>query len=264
MRLGLVVHRASPAAAGFARDLAERARGMGFEVAVEAEGGDGPGGPVDLLVAVGGDGTVLDTVRHALARDVPLIGFNLGTIGFLTTAEPDEAGRVLEAIRDGRYRVVERLTLEAEVPGAAAVGLNDAVVEKIDSQRLVELDLEVDGHHFVRYRADGVVVATPTGSTAYGFSAGGPLVDPRVEGLLVTPVAAHSLFGRAVMVPVGSLIRCTVVRDRPVQVSVDGRVIGVLNEGDAVQVRSGPSPVRFAEVDEVPFTTQVRRKFGLA
>lgn len=263
MRLGLIVHRTSDSAAGFARELAATARGMGMEVLVEPEGGSGPDEPVDVLVAVGGDGTVLDAVRHAMSHGVPVIGFNLGTIGFLTTAEPDHATQVLEALREGRYRTVERLTLHAEVPGVVEEGLNDAVVEKIDSQRIVELDLEVDGHHFTRYRADGVVVATPTGSTAYAFSAGGPLVDPRVQGLIVAPVASHSLFGRSVMVPADSVIRCTVVRDRPVQVSVDGRVIGVLGEGGVVEVRRGTSPVTFLEVEDVPFTAQVRRKFGL-
>jgi NAD+ kinase len=263
VKLGLVVHRGREEAVAFAGELISAAERLGLDAVVEAEGGSGPGEPVDLLVAVGGDGTMLDTVRHALALDVPVIGFNLGTIGFLAAAEREDASQVMAALASGDYRVVERSTVQADMPGGSDVGLNDVVVEKIDSQRLVELDLEVDGHHFLRYRADGVVFSTPTGSTAYGFSAGGPLMDPRMEALLVTPVAAHSLFGRTVVVPAGSEIRCRVARNRPVQVSVDGRVIGTLSEGDGVTIRRGPRPVRFVEVEPVPFTTQVRRKFGL-
>lgn len=263
MKLGLVVHRGREEAAAFADELTSLAERLGLEAVVEAEGGSGPGEPVDLLVAVGGDGTMLDTVRHALALDVPVIGFNLGTIGFLAAAEREDAPQVMAALASGDYRVVERSTVQADIPGGSDVGLNDVVVEKIDSQRLVELDLEVDGHHFLRYRADGVVFSTPTGSTAYGFSAGGPLMDPRMEALLVTPVAAHSLFGRTVVVPADSEIRCRVARNRPVQVSVDGRVIGTLSQDDEVGIRRGPRPVRFVEVEPVPFTTQVRRKFGL-
>jgi NAD+ kinase len=256
MRLTLVTSP-RPAPIEFARLLREKASGHGCTV-VE------PGEPADMVVAIGGDGTVLEAACTALDQAIPLIGFNLGTIGFLAEAEPDQLDETLARLVAGNYRLEERLTVTAVLgDGFETTGLNDVVIEKIDSQRLVVLAVEVDGESFLTHRADGVVIATSTGSSAYAFSAGGPLVHPQIDALLFVPVAPHSLFNRTLMLPPESKIRVTVADDRPVRVSVDGREIGTLEEGGEVQIHRGPDPVRFVRFDHEGFPARVTRKFDL-
>jgi NAD+ kinase len=261
LRLGLNVNQARREAAEFADRLTAECRRHGITtVTLDEEC------PVDIAVAVGGDGTVLETARLALAREVGLLGFNLGTIGFLAEVEPRQLEWVVTRLAAGAYRVEKRMTLQAAIPGLGReleVGVNDVVVEKIESQRLVVLDVEVDGESFLAYRADGIVIATPTGSTAYAFSAGGPLVDPSLECLLVTPVAPHSLFNRSLVLPPGVSVRVKVADDRPVRVSVDGREIGEVHEGGAIDITRGPTPVGFVRFDAEGFPGRVTRKFGL-
>lgn len=221
-------------------------------------------GPVDLVVAVGGDGTVLEAAHIAVGLGVPIVGVNLGTIGFLAEAEPDELDDTVAMLADGRYRIEDRNTIEVGLPdGTRGLGINDVVVEKIDSQRLVVLDVTVDGEPFLRHRADGLVVATSMGSTAYSFSAGGPLMDPRVDGILITPVAPHSLFDRSLVIPSNSRIEITVADDRSVRVSADGRELGSMNEGDRAVIGPGPTPARFVRMRPEGFPGRVTRKFRL-
>jgi len=137
------------------------------------------------------------------------------------------------------------------------------VVEKIDTTRLVSLDVVIDGVPFTTYRADGLVVATPTGSTAYSFSAGGPLVAPGVDVIIMTPVASHSLFDRSLVLPSSSKIDITVSRDRLVKVNVDKGALGQLGEGDTVRIKRGNRPARFVSFGASSFPTVVRDKFGL-
>ena len=218
---------------------------------------------VDVVVAIGGDGTVLEATRRALSAATPVLGINLGTLGFLAEAEPDQLDDVIAALTSGSYRIEERNTITAIMGDVSEPGLNDVVVEKIDSQRLVVLEVEVDGQRFLEYRADGIVVSTSTGSTAYGFSAGGPLIDPSVDTMLVTPVAPHSLFDRSLVLSPDSRIVITVTDDRPVRVSVDGRQIGELSEGESVRIHAGECRARFIRLNDEAFTTRVTRKFGL-
>ncbi len=257
LRLGLVLS-GRESSATFAQTLTEVAGSFGIAVVDVL---DGP----SMVIAVGGDGTVLEAAQTALTLDVPLLGFNLGTIGFLAEAEPDRLTEAIRRIADGDFRVEDRLTVEATFPDGppGSTGLNDVVVEKIDSQRLVVLAVEVDGEGFLTHRADGIVVASSTGSTAYAFSAGGPLVDPRLPALLFTPVAPHSLFNRTLVLPAEVAIKITVVDDRPVRVSVDGREVGSLDEGGSVVVQKGPRPVRFIKFDSEGFPSRVTRKFDL-
>jgi NAD+ kinase len=219
---------------------------------------------IDLIVAVGGDGTVLEAAHLAVDRGVPIMGVNLGTIGFLAEAEPDELEQTLTVLAAGRYRIEDRNTIEVVLPdGTRALGVNDVVVEKINSQRLVVLDVEVDGEPFLRHRADGLVVATSMGSTAYSFSAGGPLMDPRVDGILITPVAPHSLFDRSLVIPSDSVVTIQVADDRPVRVSVDGRELGSMAEGERAIIGPGPKPVSFVRMRPEGFAGRITRKFRL-
>lgn len=220
-------------------------------------------GEVDMVLAVGGDGTMLSAVDDALRHDVPVLGFNLGTLGFLTHAEPNELDTVVRKLTEGDYDVEPRMTVQASSAEKRAVGINDVVVEKIDTTRLVSLRVAIDGVPLTTYRADGLIVATPTGSTAYSFSAGGPVVDPRVESLVLTPVASHSLFDRSVVVPASSTIEVTVQRDRPVRVNVDKTVLGELTLGDVVTIEKSDRPARFVTLDGSPFPALISDKFGL-
>lgn len=218
----------------------------------------------DLWVAIGGDGTVLAATQQALAVDVPVLAFNLGTIGFLAEAETGDLDQVLDALADGRMVERTRMSIAVVLPsGQASSGINDIVVEKIHSQRLVSLQVTIDGEQFLTYRADGLVAATSTGSTAYSFSAGGPLVDPTLETLLLTPVAPHSLFSRTLVLHPGARIQIAVETDRPVRVSVDGIEIGALNEGDVVGINRGDKPARFLTLDGRSFPATVKSKFRL-
>ncbi len=266
MRLGMVVNHEREQAIAFEAEFNAAAQRAGCQVmSLDQESATTPPAwaEVDAVVAIGGDGTVLNATRRAMVTGTPVLGINLGTLGFLAEAEPGQLSEVIDALTTGAYTVEERNTIMATIGDVSEPGLNDVVVEKIESQRLVVLDVEVDGERFLTYRADGIVVATSTGSTAYGFSAGGPLIDPKVETLLIAPVAPHSLFDRSLVIPPDSRIVITVTDDRPVRVSVDGREIGSLREGESVLIGPAPRPARFIRIYDEGFTTRVTRKFGL-
>ena len=259
MRFALEVRRGRPATKEFAHHL---------RIAIEKAGADIDDGVddtavPDMVLAVGGDGTMLAAVRRALAYDVPVLGFNLGTLGFLANVEPDLLQAVVTQILAGDYDIDERMTVSATVAGVTASGVNDVVVEKLDTQRLVALTVSIDGAEFTTYRADGLIVATPTGSTAYAFSAGGPLVDPSLKALILTPVASHSLFRRALVLPPTSEISVKVTLDRPVHVTVDKNDLGHLVEGEVVTIRRGEESAKFVTIEKRLYLDLVRSKFGL-
>lgn len=257
MKFVLQVRRGRPSAEEFAGSLTDAIR----EVAGSVVDHDGP--KPDMVIAVGGDGTMLGAVRLALAHDVPVLGFNLGTVGFLAEAEPDQLKSAVKRLATGDFTVEERLTVSASIDGVSASGVNDVVVEKIDSHRLVSLQIAIDGRDFVTYRADGLIVATPTGSTAYSFSAGGPLMDPSVEALILTPVAAHSLFDRPMVLPASTEIELKVVSDRPVNVTVDKCDLGQMGEGEMTTITRGPTPAKFVMFGDRSFSGTLTEKFGL-
>jgi NAD+ kinase len=256
LRFELHVRTGRPNIERFAEELADHIAAAGGAVVTSNES-------PDMVLAVGGDGTMLAAVHSALRWDVPVLGFNLGTLGFLTEADPEKVVTVVGRLLEGNYEIEQRLTVSASTGNDPLVGINDVVVEKIDSTRLISLEVVIDGTLFTTYRADGLIVATPTGSTAYSFSAGGPIVDPRVDALVLTPVASHSLFDRPLAIPADSTITATVTRDRPVRVNVDKSALGPLGEGDTVTIRKGPNPARFVTFGGPTFPGLVREKFGL-
>jgi NAD+ kinase len=257
LKFSLEVRHGPENARLFAETLSRSISSMGGEVVDSRETAP------DLVLAVGGDGTVLAGAQQALNHDVPILGFNLGTMGFLAEAEPGEVDAVVKRLIATDYEIAERMTVTATVNGASATGVNDVVVEKVDSQRLIHLDVSVDGDHFLTYRADGLIIATPTGSTAYSFSAGGPLVDPELSALILTPVAAHSLFDRTLVLPAHTELQIKVGRDRPVKVTVDKTDMGHLGTGETVEIARGSRPVRFVRFTRRPFTRLITDKFGL-
>ncbi|HET7676718.1 MAG TPA: NAD(+)/NADH kinase [Candidatus Limnocylindrales bacterium] len=207
----------------------------------------------DALVVLGGDGTFLRAARGVAAVDVPILGINTGKVGFLSKAEPEQLERVLEQVAAGRFRLEPRMTLEATLldPSGRETGrhvaLNDAAVVRGSQARVVRLEVDIDDSHLATYIADGLVLATPTGSTAYSFSAGGPILDPTSRNLVVTPIAAYLAAVRSVVVSPRHVVSVRIVDAYDCLISIDGREDHPLGVGDAVRVRAREEPIRFIE-----------------
>lgn len=236
---------------------------------VEIVGMDGAAEGCELVVVIGGDGTMLRGTELARPYGVPILGMNLGHVGFLAEAERDETATVVAAVVDRTWTVEERTTLEVVVRRDGTEvertwALNEASVEKDARERMIEILVEVDGRPLSRWGADGVVAATPTGSTAYAFSAGGPVVWPEVEALVVVPISAHALFARPLVVSPRSTIAVEVLSGQGGGVMwCDGRRLVELPTGSRVEITRHPSPVRFARLHTKPFTDRLVAKFAL-
>jgi NAD+ kinase len=240
-------------------DLPEVAPAMGPDAAAGAE----------IVFALGGDGTLLRAAELARPAGAPLLGINLGKVGFLAEAEFDDLDRVVADVAARRYTVEERLTLDvsARLDGrtvAESWALNEVSVEKGPRERMLELRVDVDGRPLSRYGCDGVVCATPTGSTAYAFSAGGPVVWPEVEALLLVPISAHALFSRPLVAAPTSTVMITVDPYAPMAVlTCDGRRTFDLPPSARVIVQRGARPVRVVRLASRSFTERLVAKFGL-
>ena len=224
---------------------------------------------VDLAVSLGGDGTMLRTVDIFSAHDVPVLGVNVGQLGYLTEVEPAGLRTALQRFLAGDYGVEERMTLEVVVETGGAeqaryTALNEAMLEKNDSGHTVRIAAEIDGRPFLTYAADGIIVATPTGSTAYNLSARGPVVSPRHRALLMTPVSPHMLFDRCLVLDPSEWIRLEVLDDRRAVLVVDGNSWGTLGAGDAMICRAGSRPARLVSFGGRDFHNILKAKFGLA
>ncbi|MEZ5116509.1 MAG: NAD kinase [Candidatus Nanopelagicales bacterium] len=223
----------------------------------------------ELAVVLGGDGTILRGAERARADNVPLLGVNLGHIGFLAELEREDLAQLVDAVVQQRWRVEERMTLDVRVtvpgrPVQQTWALNDASLEKVSRERMIEVLVEVDGRPLSRWGCDGVVCSTPTGSTAYGFSAGGPVVWPDVEALLVVPLSAHALFARPMVVGPSGVVALEVMPRSPdAVVWADGRRILEVPAGARVEVRRHPESVRLARLHTAPFTDRLVAKFSL-
>jgi NAD+ kinase len=224
----------------------------------------------ELALVIGGDGTILRAAELTQGSTTPLLGVNLGHVGFLAEAESEDVHSMIEAVVDRRYSSEERMTLDVSVFRDGELvettwALNEATVEKAARQRMLEVVVEVDGRPVSKFGCDGVVCATPTGSTAYNFSAGGPVVWPGVEALLLVPISAHALFSRPMVVAPTSVLAVEVL---PLTQGTgvlwcDGRRTVDLPPGARIEVRRGRTPVRFVRLHEAPFTDRLVAKFGL-
>ena len=223
----------------------------------------------ELVIVLGGDGTILRGAEFSRPSGVPLLGVNLGHVGFLAEAESEDLDTTVDQVVHRRWTVEERLTLDVQVrvdgePVHRGWALNEASVEKAVRQRMVEVLVEVDGRPLSRWAGDGVVCATPTGSTAYAFSAGGPVVWPQLAAMLLVPLSAHALFARPLVVSPSSLIAVTLAEPGGEAVLwCDGRRTIQLGAGARIEVRGSDVPVRLARLHEAPFTDRLVRKFGL-
>ena len=234
------------------------------------DAGPGSAADCDLVIVLGGDGTILRGAELALPARVPLLGVNLGHVGFLAEAESDALDTTVDHVVHRRWTVEERLTLDVTVENDGQLvhecwAVNEASVEKAARERMLEVVVEVDDRPLSRWGGDGVVCATPTGSTAYAFSAGGPIVWPEVAAVLLVPLSAHALFARPMVVSPRSTIAVELVAGAP-GVGVlwcDGRRTYELPPGARVEVRAGRHPLLLARLHQAPFTDRLVRKFGL-
>jgi len=223
---------------------------------------------LDLLITFGGDGTLLRGARLLGERDAPILGVNLGRMGFLTTATPDTMDEALEAAASGRYEVDTRCALEGRIRGSdgaerpGPLALNDVVLHKGGVARVIGLRVLLKGEEIGRYSADGIIVATPTGSTAYSLSAGGPVVLPGVDALVITPICPHTLAVRPIVVPGDSEVAIEQVPPLgdEVLVSYDGQVGTVLKPNERVLVHRARAAVRLIRLEKEGFFARMRRK----
>lgn len=225
----------------------------------------------DLVVVLGGDGTILRGAEFSRAVDVPLLGINLGRVGFLAEAEREDLDATVEHIVRGQYTVEERMTLhaDAQLDGesiASSWALNEVSVEKASRERMLETTLVVDGRPLSSWGCDGIIVATPTGSTAYAFSAGGPVLWPQVDAMLVVPNSAHALFARPLVLAPDTHFVIEIQRENagPGVMWCDGRRHVDLPPGARIEVRKGIRPVRLARLNADPFTDRLVAKFDLS
>lgn len=262
--LGLVVHHTQERARRTAEQLGAIARAAGLEVADAA--GEAP---TDIVVALGGDGTMLRAARFALARDVPLLGVNLGRLGFLSTVDGPDLEAAIRAVAEQRYSIAPRMTLEGVAPdgaggepggepmGEPVVALNEIAFEKAVPGRVIEVRVTIGDEELATFRADGLMVASPTGSTAYSYSAGGPVLEPGMEALVVTAVAPHTPPARSVVVGVDRAVTLTAVGGQAA-LSADGLMICPVPPGASVSVRRHAHPLKLVRLDGTGFFERLR------
>jgi NAD+ kinase len=311
-RIGLVVHEGRAAAVDAAAVVREWAAARGIPVsrldvwspdAQRRSAADeaAAGGHPDLVVTIGGDGTLLRGVRIAVPDDAPVLGVGVGRVGFLTEIPPAELGAALDAYASGRATIETRLLIGLRAsrplaipPGIEALlrygrgpllpppgcrpaatsldgytldvtALNDVVFEKLARDRQADLGVYLDGRLFESYSADAVIVGSPTGSTAYSFAAGGPVLSPRLRALIVTPVAPHMVFNRSLVVSGDEGVGIRVLDSSgPVAVSVDGQLRGVVDPGEWLDVHVAPTSARLVRLRPPQFYDRLRRRFALA
>lgn len=224
---------------------------------------------VDLAVSIGGDGTMLRTFERVARQSIPVLGVNVGDLGYLTEFEADEAKGAIEAALNGALPVEERLMVQSRIERADGqndgtwTGLNEAVLEKKSQGHTVRLEVTIDGSAFATYAGDGLIVSTPTGSTAYNLSARGSIVAPTHWSLQLTPVAPHMLFDRSLVLRPDTEIRIAVLGEREANLSVDGRSVAVLGDGDVLIATRSDVIARLVTSGSGGFHQVLKQKFGL-
>jgi NAD+ kinase len=296
LRVLLVAHRQRADASSLALAAADWLEQRGHVAFMVPEDAEALGLPqlrrdldptsADLVISLGGDGTMLRSVQLLEGAPVPIIGVNVGLLGYLSEVEPHALTSALErfvagpAPDRGDWELDERMMVDVTVARRAHIGagatavqpaggerwraLNEAVLEKYESGHTVRLAVSIDEAPFTSYAADGLIVATPTGSTAYSLSARGPVVSPRHRALLLTPVSPHMLFDRSLVLDPDELIEVEVLGHRPVAVSVDGQRVALLAEGDTVRFSASPATARFVRFGRRRFHQILKTKFGLS
>lgn len=277
MRVGVFVNPRKPdvsEAFGRVRDAFEK---RGWEVAIDREGGEVAGVEgvekfwegADLVISIGGDGTFLETLHRMGGCPMPVAGVNIGHLGFLTACQDEEVDKLAEAISKGQHLEIERSMLRVRMheEGGAEhefLALNEVVLMRGETGRLVSLQAKVDGEILNEYRADGLIVATPTGSTAYSLAAGGPLVGPRAEVMVMTPICPHTLSGRPLVIGDTSVVELSPSANHPEPIlfTVDGRDILRVDPDSVVVVDKAPDPLRVVRMPGHSFYETLRKKLS--
>ena len=276
--VGLIVHLGRDQAAVHARALAQWLNTEGHEVRVPLDTAEMPLTPqvvatsefcegVDLVVTLGGDGSILRAVELLAGASIPILGVNHGRLGYLTEVAPDEAQGAIARVLNGDYDIEERMlvrtTLTAAGETSTHLALNEAVIERTSEANTVRLAVSIDGEFFTTYAADGLIVASPTGSTAYAFSARGPIIDATHRALLLTPVAPHMPFDRALVLSAETKLRLSIDGHRPAVVSVDGRRLMVVGDGDSIECTAADQAAQLVTFGPRRFQRVLKAKFGL-
>jgi NAD+ kinase len=281
---GMILHHEREQAAELARDAASWLIERGHEVRLPLEDSGVAKLPelgfpestfargLDVVVSLGGDGTMLRSIELVAAEGVPVIGVNVGQLGYLTEVEPQGLRMALKRFLAGSYEVEERMLVDVAVESqgleaeaeSGHLAFNEAVLEKTPMGHTVRLGVSVDGDFFTTYAADGLIVATPTGSTAYSFSARGPIVAPTHRCLLLTPVAPHMMFDRTLVLDPTATLRLEVIGHRAATLSVDGRTLATLEEGDAITCTAASTGARLVMFGQRDFLRILKSKFGLS
>ena len=232
-----------------------------------------PSPPADLVVSLGGDGTMLRTVALASTRGVPVLGVNLGHLGYLTEVEPAGLEEALARFLAGDYQLEERMTLETVLepttPGGSGherrrIVVNDAAIERTEPGHMIRVAASIEGRHFVTYAADGLLVATPTGSTAYNLSVRGPILSPGLRAIVIVPLAPHMLFDRALVLEPHQWLRFELMGPRPAVLVMDGQKVTDLTPGDVVVCKTSALPARLVTFGDRDFHAILRARFNLA
>lgn len=255
-KFGIFVHSRSPNAATVAAQVTEFLRPHASEIWQTSEWDDGviqdhiPG--TDLMICLGGDGTMLRASRVIVPHEIPVLGVNMGRLGFLAEVRPGGVLERLQAFLDGQHRIEERTMLQAQLPswGVTYHALNDVVVGRSNISRPVYVDVSVNGSRLAVHRCDAIIVASATGSTAYSFSAGGPILHPESRDLVLTPVAPHLSASRPLVLPPDTVVDLLVSADQQVDVSIDGQEDRTLTNGDVVSVCRSAHVARFVRFSD--------------
>jgi NAD+ kinase len=277
LRLGVLGHRGYEGLADVLTELRRLAPQLGLALCLERGLTDDrtddvmltDDTPLDVLLTLGGDGTFLRGARFLQGREVPIAGLNLGRLGFLTSGGRDQLAEGLGRIARREFAIESRMAIEGTLlardgdPRHRWRALNDIVLHKGGFARVLQLVAIVDGEEIARYSADGVIAATPTGSTAYSLSSGGPVIVPTVESILLTPVSPHTLAMRPVVLPPSAQLRLEVSSDTTdLLVTIDGQVGTTFQPGEALVIRRAPSPVLIARLEADGFFMRLRHKLG--
>ena len=291
--IGLIVHQGRPEAAAAARDLSVWLASQGHRACMPPEEAAATScghlqvdperfaAGLDAVVTLGGDGSILRAVELVGESGVPILGVNFGRMAYLTEVAPADAHTAIDRVLAGDHRISERMLLTVEFDAGGGpdggqsggqdggrgrqrvVALNEAVVERPAASYALRLGVSFNGEQFTTYAADGLIVSTPTGSTAYSLSAGGPVIDPTHRALLLTPVSPHMLFDRSVVVADETRLQLAVLSDRGAVLSVDGRRLAELDQHDEVVCSASPHPARLVTFGTRKFHQVLKTKFGL-
>lgn len=263
-RVGIVHKRSSPAAAACAAAAAQVLRGRDLEVVHEE---DGPMSEADLLLVLGGDGTLIHAAALLEGRPVPILGVNMGSLGFLTEVPQPELYAALDLVLAGQARVSDRMKLRVHLhrggesrPEVDAEVLNDAVIAKGTLSRMAEFEATCSGNYLTTYKADGIIVATPTGSTAYALAANGPIVHPAMRGVIIAPICPHALAQRPIIIPDDQTVNIVLMSESEVFLTLDGQTGIQIARGDRVQIKQSHNRVLLVRNPNIDYFGILRAK----